>query len=390
MNTVSPPRTAVEEKLAQIWSEVLGIEQLGVHDNLFDLGGNSILATEILDRVSEALQSELSFLAFFETPTIAGMAKNLLEGQQAFEPLAEVLLQQDQRGGQPQLIEIQSGDFRRPFFFLHGDWQDGGFYCVNLIRYLGKDQPFYALPPHGIDGIQMSPTIETMAADHLKTLRAFQPEGPYLLGGFCNGGLIAFEMAQQLYRQGQKVDLLVLIEASAANARFQFLHTFVSCFSNFLGLAPKRQLKCFLRLRHYFISFPDFWPLPIATQLKILFKKLSRKINLVVSRFKFRSGSSQGCTPEKLQQLKTKLFYMAINGYTPRSYSGQVKLLRVSGVPEGLPKKYIDDLTMGWREVAPKVDVHLLPGDHLTCVTTHVKVVAEKLRLWLDEAQAED
>ena len=75
---------------------------------------------------------------------------------------------------------------------------------------------------------------------------------------------------------------------------------------------------------------------------------------------------------------------------TPRDPTQVSQTLTGKRSARGIAQEYIDDLTMGWREVAPKVDVHLLPGDHLTCVTTHVKVVAEKLRLWLDEAQAED
>src|SRR5216684_2215700 len=94
------------------------------------------------------------------------------------------------------LVTVQVGGSRRPFFYLHGEWGGGALYCLELARYLGPDQPFYLLEPYKFDGLSILPTFEAVAAAHLKTLRAVQPEGPYLLGGFCNGGLIAYEMAR--------------------------------------------------------------------------------------------------------------------------------------------------------------------------------------------------
>src|SRR5205823_10503335 len=99
--------------------------------------------------------------------------------------------------------------FKRPFFFLHGDWYGGGFYCLTLARSLESDQPFYVLEPYDFDRNGNPPTFEEMAATHIAAMRAIQPEGPYLLGGFCNGGLMAYEMARQLQAQGQAIDLLV-------------------------------------------------------------------------------------------------------------------------------------------------------------------------------------
>ena len=80
----------------------------------------------------------------------------------------------------------------------------GAFYCFNMAHYLGKDQPFYVFEPYKIDGLSIAqlPGLEKMAADYLETIRRIQPEGPYLMGGFCGGGLIAFEIAHQLQAMG--------------------------------------------------------------------------------------------------------------------------------------------------------------------------------------------
>ena len=105
------------------------------------------------------------------------------------------------------VLTIQRYGSKRPFFFLHGDWIDGAYWCFPLAHELGSDQPFYALEPYSFDGMLVPPKFEAIAAAHLKSLRSVQPEGPYLLGGFCNGALLAYEMARQLHTQGHRVDL---------------------------------------------------------------------------------------------------------------------------------------------------------------------------------------
>src|SRR5262249_44369193 len=98
-----------------------------------------------------------------------------------------------------------------PFFLLHGDWSgEVPFYCFTLARRLGSAQPFYALDTYKYKNPAAPLTLEGIAAAHLQSMRAIQPEGPYLLGGFCSGAYLAYEVARQLQAQGQKVELLVL------------------------------------------------------------------------------------------------------------------------------------------------------------------------------------
>src|SRR5205823_3659572 len=137
------------------------------------------------------------------------------------EHLAQVLLQEPEvRQEEPLLVQVQAGGSKRPFFFLHGDFLGGGFYCLKLARQLGADQPFYALAPHGVSGPVLT-TVQAMARDHLARVRSVQPQGPYLLCGYCNGALMAFEMAHQLHAQGQKVDRLVLLDPMPINRGFE-------------------------------------------------------------------------------------------------------------------------------------------------------------------------
>jgi hypothetical protein len=144
---------------------------------------------------------------------------------------------------------IQKNGSKRPFFFLHGHWLGTAYYCYSLAADLGSDQPFYALEPYSFDGLLIPPRIEDIAAAHIKTMQSIQPEGPYLLGGFCNGALIAYEMARQLDSQGQKVDMLVLLDPMALCHTLPRYQRLLRRLTNRLR-DPHKQLDWFVRLRH--------------------------------------------------------------------------------------------------------------------------------------------
>src|SRR6185295_7366109 len=191
------PRNPAEEILAEIWQEVLGLERVGAHDNFFELGGHSLLAVLLMARIEKRFGKSLSLATLFAAPTV--------------ESLAALLSRSDghQQGRSP-LVAIQPQGDRPPFFCVHP--VGGNVLCyLDLARHLPPDQPFYALQSPEPGGDQPA-SIEEMAALYLSELRRIQPEGPYRLGGWSMGGLIAFEMARQLESAGQELDLVVLID----------------------------------------------------------------------------------------------------------------------------------------------------------------------------------
>src|SRR5713101_5515682 len=163
------------------------------------------------------------------------------------EQLARVLLAQ--RGAPPTgpaLVQVRPGGSRVPFVLLHGDLSGVGFYCRNLVGRLDPEQPFYSLPPHGSSGDPVPPTIEAMAEDYLAKLRAVVPDGPYQLGGFSHGGLIAFEMAWRLRAQGKHVALLVVIDRPVANPRWRLLRALVDGLGRPRGFGIAERRDAFL------------------------------------------------------------------------------------------------------------------------------------------------
>ncbi len=182
------PRTPVEEALAEIWRELLGIERVGAHDNFFELGGHSLLAVLLMARIEKRLGKALPIASLFATPTLESLAAALSESAGL---------------GRSPLVAIKPQGGGAPFFCVHP--VGGNVLCyLNLSR--SVEAPFYALQSAGEE------SVEAMAARYLLELRRVQPAGPYRLGGWSMGGLVAFEMARQLEAAGQAVELLAVVD----------------------------------------------------------------------------------------------------------------------------------------------------------------------------------
>ena len=201
------PRTSLEKTLAPIWTQAFGMERVGVHDNFFELGGNSLQLAQIISRVWELFHVSLPPQTLFEAPTIAALAEQVEALGRVERPVAK-----DESGC---LVPLRGGG-GRPFFLVPGG--GGGVQELiiygKLIHLLDTDHRVYGLRARGLDG-EHPPhaNVETMAADYVDEVRGLQPDGPYLLGGECIGGGVAFEMARQLRAQGRQVALLVLMNA---------------------------------------------------------------------------------------------------------------------------------------------------------------------------------
>jgi amino acid adenylation domain-containing protein len=192
------PRDMLEAKLARVWGEVLQVNHVGVTDDFFALGGHSLLAVRLFVEIEAMLGRRLPVATLFESPTI--------------ESLASCLTRDGWSPPWSSLIAIQTSGARPPFYCVH-EFDGQAFYYRDLALRLGPDQPFYGLQAQGLDGVSsIHTTLEEMAAHYVAEVRRFQAHGPYYLGGSSLGGLVAFEMAQQLHRQGQPVAVLAMFD----------------------------------------------------------------------------------------------------------------------------------------------------------------------------------
>jgi len=349
------PTSLVHHQLVQIWEELLETRPIGMRDNFFQLGGHSLLAARLVQRIEQVCGKKISLATLFAGPTI--------------EQLTDAFQCQEDKGSRTPVVGVQTDGSRRPFFFLHGDWTGGAFYCFALARALGADQPFYVLEPYRLDQQEIPPTLEAMATAHLEALRAIQPEGPYLLAGFCNGGLLAYEIARQLHAEGQKVDLLFLINPTPP-ARYNFLRDVVSRFANVIKLSQDQQADCFLRLRHMLRYVYRYLHSSNDRRLADFEKLLSVDARL----------DSMFPATEALRKDFVGVFTWLGSGYQPGFYPG--KVMRFWSREDAI-------LEAVWRRLAPakEVEDHIIPGTHMSCVTTHTRDLAQLLSAYLSEVQ---
>ncbi len=196
---VAPPEDAFEGQLMRIWSELLDLDEVGRHDNFFDSGGHSLLLPRLIERVRRDFDVELPLGVIFQAPTV--------------KDIAAYVRSSDPEPSWPSLVGIRPEGSRPPLYMVHGlGGEIGQFY--NLAAYLDADQPLYALQ----SPVDPSSEVPEIAARYLTEIRANRPSGPYLLGGYCLGGTIAFEMARQLEAAGERVDLVALVDSVAPGA----------------------------------------------------------------------------------------------------------------------------------------------------------------------------
>jgi thioesterase domain-containing protein/acyl carrier protein len=197
------PRSTVEREIAQIWSELLEVEQVSIYDDFFRLGGHSLLAVKLKTMLHDRLQWEMPLADLFRATTIAGLAELMAKTQET--PVVK-------EASTSILVEIQAGGALTPMFFVH---PVGGSVLsyVELARELGPEQPFYAIQSPGGDAEpEHLATFEQMAQLYIQAIQRVQPSGPYQLGGWSLGGLLAWEIARQLTAIGESVGMLALID----------------------------------------------------------------------------------------------------------------------------------------------------------------------------------
>jgi amino acid adenylation domain-containing protein len=347
------PRDDLELQLAQIWEEVLGVRPVGVRDNFFELGGHSLLAVRLFALIEKRLGKKLTLTTVFQGATV--------------EHLAGVLRQQAMPGPQSSLVPLQPGGGKRPLFLVH---PAGGhvFPYIHLAQLLGPDQPCYGLQARGLeDGQDPHTRIEDMAAWYIQALQTVQPTGPYLLGGWSMGGVVAFEMAQQLHAQGQRVALLALLDGRIPTPDETF---------------PEEDTEAIVLVERYFgISFgpmESLAELPKDEQLAFMLEQ-AKSARLIPAELDVSQAR------HFVELLRSDL--RATQNYGLHLYPGRITFFKASETPAGTSPD--PDPTMGWSEWASGgVEVHVVPGNHANLMyEPHVEVLAEKLTACLNQAQ---
>jgi amino acid adenylation domain-containing protein len=331
------PEGELELRLADIWKKALRKQNIGALDNFFDLGGHSLLAAQVFAQMERQIGVKLPLALLFQAPTI--------------RQLADLLRRENWTPSWSCLVPIRPGGSKPPLFLMHAH---GG----NVLEYyplanlLGPDQPVYAFQARGLDGhIVKDSKLEDMAAAYITELRTLQPEGPYFLGGFCFGGLLALEVAQQLTAAGQEVALLVLIQTMHPEAmRFK---PGTTIFRRAWYQATKRISLEVDNLSHRSKGY-------IANRLRYLHGVICARMAIAVDSLTGREHQDPSRPPmQYILETLAKVHGKAIEKWVPRPYQGRVVLFRASKQLSGL----VADQYLGWKKVFNgNLEVREIPG----------------------------
>jgi amino acid adenylation domain-containing protein len=353
-------RDSLDLQLIKLWEKVLNVRPIGLQDNFFDLGGNSLGAVRLFSEMRKLFGRSFSLSVLFQAPTV--------------EKLADLIRKDGWTPTWTSLVPIQPRGAKPPFFCVHGG---GGNVLIyrELARHLGPDYPFYGLQARGLDGSgDYLTTTETMAESYLREIRELQSEGPYYLGGFCMGGQVAVEIAQRLVRDGQQVNLLFVIDTH-----------------NFNGIPPQFTLMekvGNLGLKIKFHS-SNVFQLGLKSQLayvkeksKIAVRREIERLRIkVVHLFKLNPHRDvvRGTQEEFIEDINDRAFL----AYKPTVYPGRMTICK--------PRRnyaFLRDPFNGWGGIAAGgLEVIDLPSDPGGIFTEpYVRTLAEKLREQIDQA----
>jgi thioesterase domain-containing protein/acyl carrier protein len=356
-----PPSSDLEAKLVGIWQDVLKVQPIGVTDNFFDRGGHSLLVVRLLAHVEERFRREIPISAFFQKPTIRDLVVMMEEGK-----IAEV----------PPLVTIQRGGWRPPLFMVHALGGDVGFFSA-LAQHMGEDQPFYALQAPYPTDLKKFVSIEEMATRYVEEVCKVY-SGPYHLGGYSFGSAVAFEMAQQLTRQGREVALLAFLEGGSPYL-MKHLEADVELMM-VAGLA--RDLA---RLASLELDLPH-------EQVQAM--KLDEGLEFILDKLKRTKLLSErlGIPWMRRYTRGAMLRLEAIRRYSPPKYDGEITLFRSEQNEPETEKAWlalgvdVTSASLGWDPLCKRLVIQRVPGYHTTMVEEpHARVLGAKLRSAIDE-----
>ena len=358
----SAPLTPIEARLAEVWREVLKVGMIGRTDDFFTLGGNSLQAAQMFAEIEKRFGVKLPLSLLLQISTLEALA-SVIQGEERPSPPAFVRA----------LVPIQHRGKRPPFFCVHGIG-GGVIGYAGLAQRLGEDQPFYGLEAQPDDAADPSlDRMETMAARYIEAIQFIQREGPYYLGGYSYGGMVAFEMACQLRSQGHAVGLLAMLDTAAPKSDYmtpRLNWTFVRGF-----------------VENVAYWWTDFWQISSGERMGRIRRKLFIRNptpkNGEVDLARFVDDVNR--VPEGYRELMRK-HYAAYETYQPKPYDGRVAVFCTRRQP--LFCSY--DPHLGWDQwVKGGVDMYRVAGFHRNLLQEpYVPVLASALQDALTRAQA--
>lgn len=366
VDEIVAPSSETEKVLAEIWMDVLGIDQVGIHDDFFSVGGNSLLSIRVFGRIADQFDVKMPLSVLFTETTL--------------ERLAARIDREEHYDDWSLIVPIQPDGEKTPFFCIHGLTGD-----ILWFRQLGQlmapDQPFYGIQAQGLDG--KTPAIDNineMASTYLHEIRKIQPNGPYILGGASLGGTVALEMAQQLENQGEDVALLIM---------FDHAPDFVD--DNYAGTKsiPAKGVHLVTNSIQWAQSMRELGSGPVVQRVyrkaRIGLKKFNVKLQQDSNNVDAADLLDYGSDLPDFRKRMIETHWHTINSYQASAYHKPVLLLQAKSQPLMSTEKPEDT----WVHLATgQINIINIPGSHEGMFhEPHVHTLARELRSQLELAQ---
>jgi amino acid adenylation domain-containing protein len=318
--------SAAEIAVAGHVAAILGLDDIGLDDDFYAFGGDSLRAMRLIARLREAFGVSLTVRDLLAAPTVAALTNVL-----------NALHREPARSATPRVRAERASGSLTPIFFMHGDLIGGGRYSTEIARRLPFERPFYAVSPHGTNGGILPSSIEAMARENCAAIRERVPRGPVILGGFCNGGVVAFETARQLEADGFPVEALTIVDG-------------------FLFNTERSPLEALLR------------------------KGAREQLERLGLRRAAHSQPVAAASWEAWHEELVESWYDALARYVPRPYAGNVSLLWSDEIAVRSA-----DLMRAWKRVAQKATgAGIVPGSHLTAITRYLAQTSDRIAAVLE------
>ncbi|MEM9433529.1 MAG: beta-ketoacyl synthase N-terminal-like domain-containing protein [Pseudomonadota bacterium] len=366
------PENAIEERLAGFWADLLGVDEIGVEDSFFDLGGHSLIAVRLFAQIRKAYGVDFPISVLFEAPTIRKCAALIAErgvpidGEDSADTTSSTPAQPERRF--THLVPMHSGEggARTPFFLVAGMFGNV-LNLRHLAHLVGSDRPFYGLQARGLFGNEdPHRAIPDAARDYIAEMRQIQPTGPYMVGGFSGGGITAYEIAQQLKAMGEEVTAVIMLDTP-------------------LPIRPT--IPRADRLRVKLIDLKAQGPRYILDWAK----------RRIAWEFEKRRGTEETASDgQEFHNLAIQdAFLEGVGSYEVEPWDGPLTLFR----PPLVPKWQVGDRLISpdrtylyddndWTKWASRLDVYEVPGDHDSMVLEpNVRVLAARMKKTLEDAE---
>ncbi|HST62296.1 MAG TPA: amino acid adenylation domain-containing protein, partial [Longimicrobium sp.] len=359
------PRDELESRLVRIWAEVLGVASVGPTQRFFELGGNSLLALRLFARVRRELGCDLPVATLFVGGTVRHMADSV---RAHGEPAVAT--------DTAPLVPLRTTGTLPPLFVLHPAGRRVAPYAT-LVKRLGPDQPVYGLQDVGDD---LARPVERIAEEHLRAVRTVQPHGPYHLIGWSFGGVVAYEMAVQLERAGERVAFAGVLDTVAP----PFARNRKELDDADLVLSLARDVAA-QRGRPFTLSIEALTGAELDEQLR-------RAVEALHAQGAAPAGFDAADLLVHVEVIRARGRGMA--AYRPGTYGGPLTLFAAEDHPAEFASWFgleTDEAvrTYGWCQLAPAVRAHRVPGAHVTIgLEPHVETLAARVREELAAARA--